>query len=462
MTTDTRPRRRGRRIIWMLLLVAAIAAVVIIYLGRRQGGPPAVSIVAEPVTQARFVREVTGSGVIEAERERALAFQSGGTVAEVLVVEGDVVREGDRLVRLDDAELQRGIASTRASLTSARADLTRIVAQQDADALDVENAVAQAADRLAIARADLRDRDADVARSERLLDLGAASRNDLQSARDAAAAAQRSVAQAELALAAAERRQDNQASLAEASRASAEANVSRLETDLANLEARLVDTELRAPFAGVVATLSVEEGDVVGSQAVIRIADPGDLRIRAAFDENRASELAVGMPADVVPDADTRLRFPAMVERLAPVAAREGGTAQVDVVLRFDAGVVAGLQRDGQIVRPGYTVTVRVRVAEIEDALIVPLEALSDAEEEGVAGDATSVLYRVDPDAAEEGPATRGTVRRIPVTPLETNPTVAALDPDVAGLVAGDWIVVVGVDAVEDAAAVTFPPVETP
>jgi len=456
-TTPTRSRRRGWRIFWILLLLAGVAAgAYYVFVARTQAGPPAVNVVAEPVTQGRFVREVTGSGVIEAERERALAFQTGGTIADVPIDEGDVITEGALLARLDDAELQRSLASTRASLASARADLTRTLAQQDADALDTENAVAQASDRLSNARADLRDREATVTRIERLLDLGAASRNELQTARDAVAAAERAVEQAELSLAAAERRRDNQVSLADASRASAEANVARLETDLANLEARLADTELRAPFTGVVATLTAEEGDVVGTQAIVEIADPGVLRIRASFDENRASELAVGMPADVVPDADTRLRFPATVERLSPVAAREGGTAQVDAILRFDPDVAETFRDDGQIVRPGYTVTVRVRVAEIDQALLVPLEALTATEE----GDAPSVLYGVTPEPVEEGPVTRGTARRIPVTPLETNPTVAALEPGASGVEAGDWIIVVGVDAVEDGATVSFPPVE--
>lgn len=452
-----RKRRRGRTVLIWIFILAAVGSAAF-FLVPRPGAVKASNVVIESLEQGRFVREVTGSGVIEAVRQRALAFGTSGTVARILVEEGDPVLEGQILARLDDAELQRSLASTRASLSSAQADLSRTLAQQEVDSIDATNAVAQAEDRHANARADLRDRDAAALRTQRLLELGAASQDELRAAQDAAASAARSVNQAELALSAAETRLANQVSLAEAQRASAEANVSRLETDLANLEARVDEGILRAPFGGVVATLSIEEGDAVGTQVVLEVANLEDLRVRASFDENRASELVVGMPADIVPDADTRLRLPAVVERLSPVAARGGGAAQVDVLLRFDSSAAALLQGDDARVRPGYTVTARVRVAEVEEAFLVPLEALSeeDGDEPG------EYLYVIEIDESEDGPSTTGVARRVAVTPIEENPTVAALALNTTGLSADTVIAVVGIDALKDGVNVTFPPLETP
>lgn len=446
MTTPADPaarrRRRRRRTLW----IVAIALVVAVGVGlalRGRAGTDAVDTVAEPLERGRFVRETTGSGVVEAVRERALAFPSGGTVAEVRVEEGDAVAAGDVLIRLDTAELERSLASTRASLASARAELDRTVAQLRVDRLDAESAVAQAEDRLLQARADLRSRQADFDRAERLRELGAASRDEVQNARDARDAAARAVAQAELGLEVAQTRLANLQGLAEAQRSSAEARVSGLETDLANLQARLEDAELRSPFAGVVARLSVEPGDAAGSQPVATVADPADLRVRASFDENRAAELAVGQEADVVPDADTRSRLPATVQRLAPVAEREGGSAQVDALLSF-----AGGPDGGGAVRPGYTVTARVRVAEIDDALLMPLEAISESD------DGAAYVFRVVP-GDEPG---SGTAERVEVEVLDRNATVAALDPASSALIAGDPVAVVGLEQLEDGAAVRFPP----
>lgn len=437
-----RRRRRRRRWLWIVALAIVVGVAAAAFL-RGRGGPPAADIVAEPLSQGRFVREATGSGVVEAVRERALAFRTGGTVAEVLVQEGDPVAEGDTLMRLDVAEIERNVASTRASLGSARADLARTEAQLRVDRLDVESVVSQAEDRRLQAASELRDREADVQRVTRLLELGAASRDELQAAQDARDAAARALEQAELELEVARSRLANQRSLAEAQVASAEARVAQLETELANLEARLGDAVLRAPFDGVVATLSVEPGDAAGTQPVVSVADPSELRVRASFDENRAGELAVGQPADIVPDADTRARLPATVTRLSPVAARDGGGAQVEAILAFDEGAL-----DGPTVRPGYTVTARVRVAELDEALLVPLESITEPDAGG------AYVYRIEPG---EEPGV-GTARRVDIDVLDRNVTVAAVDPGASELAEGTPVAVVGVDLVADGAAVRYPP----
>jgi len=434
--TAAAPRRRvaGRTWVWVLVVLAALGVGAWFLFGRGGGGDLP-QVVAEAVERGAFRREVTGSGVVEAVDERALAFRTGGTVAEVLIEEGDAVAAGQPLLRLDTAELERTRASTAASLRSARADRARIAAQLEVDRLDLEASVAQAEDRLEQATTDLRDRTTAVARVERLLELGAASRDELQAAQDALDAAQRAAAQADLALASARSRLANARSLAEAQLASADANVARLETDLANLDARLDDAVLSAPFDGVVAVLNAAVGDAVGSQPVATVADPARLRVRAAFDENRAGELAVDLPADVVPDADTALRLPARVTRLAPVAAREGGGAQVEVLLAF-------LSEDSATqVRPGYTVTARVRVAEADDALRIPLEALSEDE------DGATYLFLVEPMPDDPD---RATVRRVDVVAIERNATVAAVDPATASFGPDDRIAVVGIDDLQD------------
>lgn len=430
-------RQAGRVWIWILvvLVVAGVAAYVLFGRGAGASGP---QVVVEPIEADAFRREVTGSGVVEAVDVRALAFRNPGTVAEVLVEQGDPVVAGQPLLRLDTAELERSLAATRASLRSSRAERQRIGAQVEVDQLDLEAAVAQAEDRREQATTTLRDREATVDRVGRLFALGAASRDEVQAATDALDVAARSLEQSELALASAQRRLANSRNLAQAQLASADANVARLETDAANLEARLDDAELRAPFDGVVARLDADVGDAVASQPIVTISDPANLRVRASFDENRAGELAVGLPADVVPDADTRLRLPARVTRLAPVAGREGGGAQVDVRLAFD-GASADLP-----VRPGYTVTARVRVAELERALLVPLEALSEDD------DGTTYLFLADIDTEGGG----ATVRRVDVVPLERNATVAALDPATSPVAEGDPLIVVGIDDLEDGAEV--------
>jgi len=433
------PLRRGRRILVgaVVLVVVGVAAGAL----WRSGRPPAATAtLVEPLAVGAFVREVTGTGVVEAVQERFLAFSSGGTVAEVRVAEGTRVEAGETLARLDGAALERDAASVRTSLASARADGARLSAQQGVDRLDLESAVAQAENQRAQAARSFDDaqRDLDVAR--RLFDAGAASRDQVRAAEGALDAARRALTQADLTVQTARSRLANLDQLASAQRASSAAQIGQLETQLANLEARLADTAILAPFAGVVTAVGVKSGDLVGTQPVITLADTGVLRVRGRFDENRAADLSVGQRAVIVPDADASRRLGAFVDRISPVALREGGTAQVTVDLAFDPAE----ELDATLARPGYTVTVRVRVRELSDVLLMPLEAITER-------DGETFVMRV-----ERGEGDTGIAHRVAVRVLERNPTVAAVEGD---LRADDLIAVINIDALGDGDAVTFPKV---
>ncbi len=434
--STTAPRRR-RRVPW---IVAGVVLVVVAaaFAWRAGQGPAATSTLAEPIQQGTFLREVTGTGVVEAVQERSLAFAAGGTVATVAADEGDVVAAGQELARLDTASVEREAATLRTSLASARADRDRLTAQQGVDRLDAQAAVANAEDQRVRAARTVEDAERDLDVAERLLAAGAAARDEVRAAEAALDGARRSLTQADLALRTAQTRLGNLDQLAAAQRASAAAQVTQIENNLANVESRLSDTTIVAPFAGVVTRVGIQSGDLVGTQAVVTLADTSLLRVRARFDENRAAELVVGQAAVVVPDADTSQRLAATVERISPVTLRDGGTAQVTADLAFDPSEPL----DAAFARPGSTVTVRAQVRRIERALLVPLEAIT---EQG----GTSFVYRVERDDGDAG-----IVRRVDVVVLERNPTVAAVEAELAP---GDLIALVNLDALADGAAVAFP-----
>jgi HlyD family secretion protein len=431
-------RLRGRRRIAVGVGLALVVALAAGSLWRSNRPPPATATLVEPLEVGSFVREVTGSGVVEAVQERALAFSGGGTVADVMVSEGAQVEPGQTLARLDGAALEREAASVRSSLASARAERERLGAQQGVDRLDLEAAVAQAGDQRANAARTLDDAERDLDVAQRLFDAGAASRDQVRAAEAAVDVARRALTQADLALATSRSRLGNLDGLAAAQRAGAAAQVAQLETQLANLEARLSDTTIVAPFAGVVTSVRLKSGDLVGTQPVLTLADTSLLRVRGRFDENRAVELESGQRALIVPDADVRRQLVARVERISPVAVRDGGSAQVTVDLAFDPDVAL----DANLARPGYTVTVRVRVAELDEALLMPLEAITDR-------DGETFVFRV-----ERGNGDTGVARRVQVTVLERNPTVAAVTGDLGE---GDLIAVINLDALADGSAVAFP-----
>ncbi|MBM4413506.1 MAG: efflux RND transporter periplasmic adaptor subunit [Chloroflexi bacterium] len=93
-------------------------------------GAPAASENADAdmttVTRGNITATVSGSGSISAASTVNLAFQTSGTVAEILVDEGDTVTSGQALAILDTRDLALQVASAKAALDSANARLAQV------------------------------------------------------------------------------------------------------------------------------------------------------------------------------------------------------------------------------------------------------------------------------------------------------------------------------------------------
>ncbi len=137
---------RGRSAISGKWLAGGIALVlVLLVVGLRLGNvihrAAPVAPATVPVTRGALVATVSGSGSVAAEQSLDVAFQTSGTVTQVLVKNGDTVQAGQPLAKLDDRQLQSQVASAQAALESARAHLLQ---SQQGDARPEDLAAARA------------------------------------------------------------------------------------------------------------------------------------------------------------------------------------------------------------------------------------------------------------------------------------------------------------------------------
>lgn len=95
-----------------------------------------------PVTRGTITGSVSGSGAVTADQNLDLAFQATGQVKEVLVKEGDVVKQDQPLAVIDARNLEAQVANAQASLASAQA---RLKQAQEGNATPEQIAAAQAA-----------------------------------------------------------------------------------------------------------------------------------------------------------------------------------------------------------------------------------------------------------------------------------------------------------------------------
>ncbi len=272
-------------------------------------------VAAAPVERATLTERGRYPGELDADAADVSSFYTGRLTA-VRVRVGDVVTKDQVLAEIDPIDAREQIARARAQAQAAVAEQRR------------------AAIELGVARRQLE-------RFERLRDQVSASEIDAQ--RALTESLQSAVA------------------TAEARGAEAAAGV-RL------LEKRVVESDIRAPFAGRVAARHVDPGVIVAAGApLVRVAATAPLRVRFEVPEQEVADLAVGTRLQVVTQAAVKGQ---------PVSARVTGVAGEVSRDRRVATLEALLEAPPDSWLPGMYAQVIVDRRVIEGATVVPATAL--------------------------------------------------------------------------------------
>jgi len=301
-------------------LVVVIAAVGGAWLLLGGGGGGGVSATPEPsIPPVSPSTEVVADGRVVPVRIAELGAAVPGTIAEVLVVEGDAVVAGDPLVRLDPTSARAEVDAATAGVAAADANVARAAAGVDEAAAAVD--AAEAAEDQAVAG---------VERAQAARDALPASAS---SAAERAAEAEIDAARAALDGARASLRGARAgAAAAAAAEAAARAEADRARAGLAAAQAGLDELTIAAPFAGTVASLDARPGERAAPGIVlVRVADTAEWRIETTdLDETTVARVAVGAPVTTTFDG-----LPGVtVEGTVTSVALFGSTAQGDIVYR--------------------------------------------------------------------------------------------------------------------------------
>lgn len=374
-----------RRRTWLLLLAAtAIAAAAF---GMRRSNGSGTEVTAEQVTRAAVFRStVTASGEIVATRYADIGSNVMGRIVSLPVKEGDRVRAGQLLARIDPVQ-------ARAEVSAAEAAVKALAAEATAAGRAIEAAVAE----LEGAQARAEEAKLALGRTRELHAQGLAPRAELDAAQAAADSAD---AQLRAARAASER--------AQGARGAASQRIAQSRAQADRARDVLGKTEITAPMDGIVSRLQVREGEmvVIGIQnqpgtTLMTVSDLSAIDAEVKVAEADVLRLQVGQPATVVLEAIPSRRFAGRVVEVGASALPVGGTQAAAREFR----VVVRLDDADPSLRPGLTCDAEILTEERRDVLIVPLQ---------------SVVLRPDADGGEERPgvfAVRdGVARFVPVT----------------------------------------------
>ena len=226
------------------------------------------------------------SGTLEPDRAATVRAEVGGTVLQSNFEEGDRVKQGAVLARIEDAALRDAALSARSGVRSADASLD-------------------------VARRNL-------ARTERLHDAGAVADRDLESARVSATNAEGALADAQ--------------------------------ARLASAQQELAHATVRAPFTGFISARQAKEGDVVQPGAALySIVDPTTLRLEANVPGAQAGRVRPGTPVEFTVTGFDH-RFSGKIDRVNPVVDPNTRQIRVYASLKnADRTLAGGLYAQGRV-----------------------------------------------------------------------------------------------------------------
>lgn len=364
-----------------------------------QPKPPTLVVTAKAERAPSLRSIVSATGEIRAKEFVDIQAEVAGVITELRVREGDAVKQGDVLLRLDDLQLKAEEDSVRAQAGAAEADARNG---------DVGVATAEAnlaAERTALANARLeteqattsRDRaKASFERKKLLHEQGLIGSEEFEIAAAEARLTEQRLALAHARVTQAEANVAASMTRVEASKALRDAASRRLDAAKAGL-ARAADmlgkTVLKAPLGGLITKLNVEKGEraVPGIQSnpiatLMTIADMSVIEAEIRVAEADIVDVKLGAPAEVEVDAMRDRTFAGVVTEIgqSPIQSANngggGGGGQNQEGKEFK--VVVRLTSPSPELRPGFTATAEITTATRKDPLVVPFQAQTAREVE--------------------------------------------------------------------------------
>ncbi len=365
--------------ILILIVILAVAAGGAYYFWLRKPAAAA----ADPATSTAKVERgpirqvVASTGSVVSNFDVDIKCKASGTVIKLPFDVSDTVKKGDLIVELDPTDEQRNVALAKVALDTSKAKLEQ--AQLDLkvqeETLTTETQRCNAA--LLSAEAQSKDAASKAERTKALLDQKLASGEEYETANTAAV-------QAEANLQACRVRLDELKTMQhtidrkkqDIVLAEAEVKSDDIALEIANQ--RLSETKVLAPMDGVVAARDVQVGQIIasgvsnvgGGTTILTLSDLSHIFALADVDESDIGKAQIGQPVLVTVDAYPNARFRGKVVRIATRGVNASNVVTFEVKIEVTSDNKA-------LLKPEMTANVSIIMAEKNDALLVPSEALA-------------------------------------------------------------------------------------
>jgi len=348
--------KKSKKKLWIIIGVVIVVAIIIIIAIVKGQQNEGIKVSVEPVTKRTIIQTVSANGKIQPETDVKISPYISGEVVDLYVKEGNQVKKGDLLAKIDPeiyiSVYDQSVASLntqKANESNSQARLTQMEAQFENARLNFE-------------------------RQEKLVNQKVISQADFDQAK-----ANFEVAKAQVTAA----KQDVKAS--EFMVKSSEAALKRSKEDLTR-------TAIFAPSDGTVSKLSVLKGErVTGASQfssgteIMRLANLNEMEAQVEVSENDIIRVSLGDTALIEVDAYLNRKFKGIVTEIATSANTTGVSVdqvtnfnvKIHVLKEFYKDLLDPVRPDYSPFRPGMSCTVEIQTETAIDVLTVLIQAVT-------------------------------------------------------------------------------------
>ncbi|HDO06635.1 MAG TPA: HlyD family efflux transporter periplasmic adaptor subunit [Bacteroidetes bacterium] len=344
-----------KKTLWFI--IGSVLLIVIVVLAVKKGkSDDARKVAVEKVIRRNIIETVSANGKIQPAKDVKISPYISGEVVALYVKEGNFVKKGQKLAKIDPKiyissfqQAEAALKTTEANQASSKARLAQSQAQYTKSRLD-------------------------FARSQKLWKNQVISDADFDAARSAYL-----VAKAEV-------------KAAEESYKASQFQVKSSKAKLSEAEENLNRTSIYAPNDGTVSKLSVQVGErVTGASQfsagteIMRVANLDVMEVNVEVNENDIVQVAMDDTALIEVDAYLNRKFKGIITEIATSANTTGVSA--DQVTNFDVKILMLKSSYADLIqpkkpipspfRPGMSATVEIQTKRADHVLAVPIQAVT-------------------------------------------------------------------------------------
>ena len=368
---------------WKIVIVVSVIAVlgIGVYASTVYSKKGLVTVQTGNVVRQDLTSIVTASGEIKPKNYINIGANAMGEIRELLVKEGDRVRKGQLLARIENVQPEADVDAQKATLNSAEADSS--AAESAVKSADQNISTMQAS--LEKDKSDLDHAKADYDRSLALFNEHLLAKQDFDLKKFAYEAQLATVKQSEMRLIQSRAMRDQTV----AQLTSAQKRIAQSRAGLVRVTDILQKHNSYAPLDGVVTNLPVRVGETVvpgiqssASSLMMTIADMSLITAEVKVDETDIVNVKLSQTADITIDAIPNKTFKGHVTEIGNTAIlRSTGVAASQSAVSSqeakDFKVVVALDNPPDEIRPGLSCTAKITTATRKNALSIPIQALT-------------------------------------------------------------------------------------